>query len=264
MPEFSFKNTTVEEIKEYFNKVHQNFFDYSLFKEYKNSEYPIEIICPIHGVFKQSCYIHSKGHSCGKCSRQKSESLKYEGYKNDFLKRIEDKHKGNITITGEYVNNGTLIKYKCNSCGIEYTNTPNKLLNKKSVGCAYCYGNGKHKQHLAYFEKYKPLLVEEIGFVYIVRLTNNFEDFIKIGVTKEESCKGRFSKIPYEKEILLIEENNMYNCFKIEQRMLKEYKKYSYRPKIWFGGGTECLLLDCFNDVQAEVRLMMAEVRGHI
>jgi hypothetical protein len=264
MSKFSFKNTTIQKIKDYFNEVHKDFYDYSLFTEYINSECLVEIICPNHGIFKQSCYLHSKGHGCKKCIREKVESEKYKGYKDNFINSITTKFKDKLSITGDYVNNGTRVKYKCNSCNIEYENTPNKLLSKGNVGCAYCYGDGKNKQTISYFEKYKELLIKEKGFVYIVKLYNTSEEFIKIGITKEESCEKRFAKIPYNKEILFLQENSMYNCFKIEQYLLKEGRDFLYKPSIWFGGATECLLLESLHNVEINVKLLMAESLGQI
>ena len=264
MEKFSFKSTDLIEIKKHFNEIHKNFYDYILFTEYVNSESLIEIICPTHGIFKQSCYLHAKGHKCKKCSLKEVNAIKYDKYKNDFLNNIKGKFGEKLFITGEYVNNGKRIKYKCNTCNIEYQNTPNKLLSKGNVGCAYCYGDGKNKQTTQYFEKYKELLIRDIGFIYIIRLYDNNENFIKIGITKEESCKGRFKKIPYNKEILFLQENSMYNCFKIEQYILKEFKTCSYKPKTWFGGGTECFLLKALNDVEINVKLLMAESLGQI
>ena len=56
----------------------------------------------------------------------------------------------------------------------------------------------------------------------------------------------------------------MYNCFKIEQYILKEFKTCSYKPKTWFGGGTECFSLKALNDVEINVKLLMAESLGQI
>lgn len=264
MEKFSFKNTNVESIKKYFIEVHSSKYDYSLFKEYENSEALINIGCTKHGIFKQSCYSHSKGHGCRKCATEFTASEKYSENKDKFYLNIKVKFDNKISVTGEYINNSNRIKYKCNNCLIEYQNTPNKLLSKNNVGCAYCYGNGKNKQTIEYFEKYKELLVKEVGFLYIVRLYNKKENFIKIGITKEKSCEGRFNKIPYTKEILYLQENNMYNCFKIEQYILKNFKPLKYTPLNWFGGVTECLEKDCFKEIEIEVRLLMAETLGQI
>ncbi len=49
------------------NKMHNNFYDYSLV-DYKNSQNKVEIICPEHGVFQQKPGNHIQGKNCPKCS----------------------------------------------------------------------------------------------------------------------------------------------------------------------------------------------------
>ncbi len=81
-----YKNNFIEKAT---NK-HQTKYDYSLIK-YKNSHTKIEIICPEHGIFKQTPQHHLKGHGCPLC-----------GNKSKRLKRIkkisEDKFNGNQII----------------------------------------------------------------------------------------------------------------------------------------------------------------------
>lgn len=105
-----------------------------MFTEYVNSEALITILCPTHGSYLQSCYLHSKGHKCRKCSTEETVRKNYDKNRSEFLSNIKNKFKGNTDITGNYVNNGTKIKYKCASCLIEYENIPNKVLAKNNVG----------------------------------------------------------------------------------------------------------------------------------
>ena len=264
MEKFSFKNSTVELIKEEFIRVHGEKYRYDSFIKYEGAEKLINIICEIHGNFRQSPYLHAKGHGCGKCSRDGYINKYYNMHKESFILKFNLKFNNRLSITGIYKNNSTRISYLCNKCCNSYENTPNKLLAKGNVGCAYCYGNGKNKQTLEYFEKYKELLIGDKGYIYIVRLYDEVENFIKVGITKEESCVNRMQKIPYNKEIIYLGENNMYNCFKIEQIVLKENKKVMYKPYIYFGGLTECLKLESLNGVENHVRLLMAESFGQI
>jgi len=54
------------------NKIHRNFYDYSLV-DYKNNYTKVEIICPIHGVFKQKPNSHMNGQGCPSCKETKGE-----------------------------------------------------------------------------------------------------------------------------------------------------------------------------------------------
>lgn len=53
------------------NAVHNGKYDYSKIK-YINAKTPIEIICPLHGIFKQIPDNHLKGCGCPKCGKIKS------------------------------------------------------------------------------------------------------------------------------------------------------------------------------------------------
>ena len=49
------------------NKVHHGFYDYSAV-DYINSHTYVQIVCPLHGVFKQYPANHLKGHGCPVCA----------------------------------------------------------------------------------------------------------------------------------------------------------------------------------------------------
>lgn len=55
------------------NKVHNNYYDYSMV-DYKQSRKKIKIICPIHGLFEQTPHHHLEGIGCSKCSKSKGEN----------------------------------------------------------------------------------------------------------------------------------------------------------------------------------------------
>lgn len=52
--------------------IHNNKYDYSL-THYNGYDNYVEIICPIHGKFKQSADSHLQGHGCQKCNSSKLE-----------------------------------------------------------------------------------------------------------------------------------------------------------------------------------------------
>lgn len=73
---------TADEFIQLSNKAHEGFYDYSLV-EYKSCRGKVDIICPIHGVFKQEPAGHYNGQGCPSCAVFKRiERSKYEIYKN--------------------------------------------------------------------------------------------------------------------------------------------------------------------------------------
>ena len=74
-----------------FRKMHGDKYDYSKMK-YINSNTPVEIVCPTHGVFKQSPDKHKVGRGCAKCSNGKNTSKIAEEWL-DFLKVPEREYR---------------------------------------------------------------------------------------------------------------------------------------------------------------------------
>jgi len=66
------KLLTTEEFIEKAKKIHGNKYDYSK-SIFINTRTKIEIICPIHGVFKQKANGHLNGKGCSKCNSSKGE-----------------------------------------------------------------------------------------------------------------------------------------------------------------------------------------------
>lgn len=62
-----------EEFIEKCNKTHNDKYSY-INTVYKGVDHDIDIICPIHGEFKQNAYAHSIGCGCPKCSQSKLET----------------------------------------------------------------------------------------------------------------------------------------------------------------------------------------------
>ena len=61
-----YHKSTLEEFIEKANKIHNYEYDYSKVI-YKNCDTKVGIICPKHGIFKQTPYYHLKGQGCPKC-----------------------------------------------------------------------------------------------------------------------------------------------------------------------------------------------------
>lgn len=61
---------------EQFEEKHLFKYDYSLISKTKSAHSKIDIICKIHGVFKQTIHEHLKGYNCPKCSHIKSNKNK--------------------------------------------------------------------------------------------------------------------------------------------------------------------------------------------
>ncbi len=124
------------------NKIHENFYDYSLV-EYKNNNTKIKIICPIHGEFLQKPSEHLLKSGCSKCKNVKKLTL------DEFIIKAKLKHDDKYDYSlVEYINNRTKVKIICKEHGV-FEQRPNAHIHyKNKQGCLKCYlENNKKENH---------------------------------------------------------------------------------------------------------------------
>jgi len=112
------------------NKIHDNFYDYSLIKNYKNNRTKVKIICPKHGIFEQEPRHHLSGQKCPTCQGNKKLT------DDDFIKRSKDIHKNKYDYSLSKIN-GTHSKTKiiCPKHGIFIQIVDSHL---RGHGCPKC------------------------------------------------------------------------------------------------------------------------------
>lgn len=89
----------------------------------------------------------------------------------------------------------------------------------------------------------------DIDFLYIIKLLNNSEEFVKIG--RSFNLKERIAEIgrKYDVSIIAIHQNTHDKVFKLEQQLHILLKEYHYVPNISFKGGiNECFSIGCLDD----------------
>ena len=115
-------------------KIHGNKYDYSKV-EYKNIDTKVCIVCPIHGEFWQSPYMHLKGQGCPKCGFE-SNRLKQKNTTNEFIERATEIHCDKYDYSKvEYNNNKTKVCIVCPIHG-EFWQLPSDHI--RGHGCPYC------------------------------------------------------------------------------------------------------------------------------
>ncbi len=93
-------------------------------------------------------------------------------------------------------------------------------------------------------EKFKNDWSNKRGFIYIVEIGDEFERFIKIGITVQKNILRRFSGFKYKITILDFIEDSLYNLVYKEREILEKFKNYKYVPKQYFKGRQECFNLE--------------------
>lgn len=185
----------ISTMKKYIEKskvIHDNFYDYSSVN--LSGGDIIDIICPIHGHFKQNIKYHMSGHGCRKCSNErKSEEKKRKYSYNELIKDSSVVHGSKYTYPPQE------IKYFYDECTIicpihgEFKQKINYHIQMKQ-GCAKC---GMEKLHLS--KKYD--IEKVISLFNEKNVNNNFEFMVESyknmnspSLFKCKTCNNEFKR----------------------------------------------------------------------
>lgn len=110
--------------------LHKGKYDYSEV-EYKASKAEVRIICPLHGVFKQTPNQHLKGHGCPICGRSRTRTTTQ-----DFIKKAIKVHGDTYDYSKvKYSSYRENVQIVCKKHG-SFLQTPHKHL--RGLGCPHC------------------------------------------------------------------------------------------------------------------------------
>lgn len=189
-------------------EVHGDKFDYSKV-EYINSSTKVCIICPIHGEFKQTPYIHAiKGCGCAKCSKQ----ILGEKYKNDIdqvINSFVEVH-GNkydySKVKEDYVNMHKEVRIICPIHG-EFKQTPHN--HKNGSGCPICYSLNKKNGNPTFQQKPREHLMGCGCPIYANKESKDENEIYNFCKKIDNNTKQRIRTLinPYELDIFIPSKN---------------------------------------------------------
>lgn len=198
-----------------------------------DSNTEIEIVCTKHGSFFQTPKDHLKGSVCPRCIRKKSitsediieKAIKFYGDIYDYSKLT-------------YLDSSSKVEIICKLHGSFFQKANYHL---KGYGCPTCNPRGYTK---TFFKNHCIKNNNGLGIFYIIRCFNDSESFYKAGITSM-SIEARYAgnvKMPYNYEVIYSKENDPISIYNFEIDFLKRFKTQKYKPNIYFGGVTECLI----------------------
>lgn len=126
-------------------EIHGDKYEYTLVV-YINAKTPVEIICKIHGIFKQRPNDHSQqGQGCAICGKIET-SNKLKMTINEFIRRSNEIHNNKYSYDDvKYVNKYTNVIIKCDDHG-NFNQTPHNHLAGK--GCSKCSKKNYSKKQI--------------------------------------------------------------------------------------------------------------------
>lgn len=213
-------------------------YDYSKV-EYVRRGDKVRIVCPIHGVFKQSPDNHYAGAGCAACGVMKAATYQRGIAKKSaaaFIVKAQGAHGIGTYDYSQVVYRRSKEKVTiiCLVHGA-FEQIPHKHIS--GHGCPKCR---LVTMKLSWVDKAKG----RTAILYILRVYNESEVFYKVGITCRE-IRNRFdtnaSLGGYQYEILATSRSaNAGPIFDWEQSILETFAHLRYRPKRPFGGATEC------------------------
>lgn len=144
---------TNEEWLEKFKKMHGEKYTYIINDNDKlSSSKKIEILCPIHGSFKQQCISHAIGQGCPKCANEKN-GVKKRKNNNEFISLAQKIHGKKYDYSKvNYINNHTEVCIICPEHG-EFWQKPNVHLSNH--GCPKCASSKLELELIKFLEENK-------------------------------------------------------------------------------------------------------------
>jgi len=208
------------------NKKHNSRYQYP--EKYTRAHDYIEIICPIHGSFKQKAYLHLQGQGCPECGGTKKFTFE------KFIKKAQEIHNKYQYDEKSYKNTSSNIKIICPEHG-EFKQLVVEHL--KGSGCPKCADHG--------FNPDKPAIL------YYLKDTET--GLYKIGISNKSSIEERFGKAFCSKRAIALKEqsfNSGQEALEYEQEILEQFAYIRCVNSSWpikLGGRTEFFKEDILN-----------------
>jgi hypothetical protein len=225
------KSLTTEEFIEKARIVHEDKYDYSKSK-YTGSKSKALIICPIHGEFWQRPNDHLSGKGCRNCGYD-ARRMSFSEFIERSVKVHGDKYDYSLV---EYASSRGKVCVTCPVHGEFWQKADNHTTGS---GCSECAND--HHGHWSRSD-YIRMANRRSCILYVIKCKNNNEEFYKIGITVK-SIKRRFRRgiaMPYDYNVIHEIKGKAGHIWDLEKELHRKHKEFKYKPKLSFGGETEC------------------------
>ena len=229
-------------------EVHGNKYDYSKVIFTRTID-KIEIVCPEGHSFYMtpSNHYHIKHpQGCPICSGKGPGKDGGVIFLAKAHKVFED-----LFEYGQYIDSKTHMDMRCTTHDIRVSQSPTHHLMGKNP-CRSCTADKLRSYHPSPYNITKATR-GDFNFpseVYLIRLTNTDESFLKVGISKDTSKRVReFIGKGYSVEILLTKPFLSCNdAIMVEQSMHVLFEEHSYIPRVTFKGMFECFTEDILEE----------------
>jgi hypothetical protein len=152
-----------------------------------------------------------------------------------FIIRAKFIHNGKYiySVNDSYISNLSVFNI---TCPVHGSFSQKAMCHLAGQGCRKC-SNKAAQGCFNSIVKYAP---EQETYIYLMKCSDEFETFYKIGLTKR--IQGRINTIPYKVTLIALSQGFAKDLFEVEQKYKSELLKLglNYQPLRKFGGYTEC------------------------
>lgn len=186
---------SIEDVIKEAVKVHGEKYDYSMITQYKNDRTKYPIICPEHGVFKQTMNNHIKGkQGCPVCGGLRS-SISRRLTIDEVIERAKEIHHNKYSyelVSSLPYANATKIPIICQKHGIFYQQVHNHL---NGQGCPECGKRSIGEMKRSNTDEFRDKFYEKWGHKYDLSNVEYVNNTTKICVICEKH--GEFWTRPH-------------------------------------------------------------------
>ena len=217
-------------------KVYGDMDDYTN-TEIISSNHRIEVRCKNHDlIFTKDIQTYLRGYGCPSCSAENYRKLRAIP-KEEYYNRANEKHNSLYTYNGYFTTTAKAVTFFCKEHGKQRVNASSHLI---GAGCKHCEKEPFKTTRITK-EGYSKLANGRDTYLYLIECYKGKEKFYKIGKTFRKLTQ-RFtnSNMPYKYKVIHKYKDTAENIWDLEKELHNNYKEFSYKPRNWFAGYTEC------------------------
>ena len=236
-------------------------FSYELTQDtYTNSHGKVKLTCKEHGEIEMVATKHLSGkfgcYQCAMIGKGKSKRLGMDKCITRFKETHgEDRYDYSMLKDIKYESIYQKVPIIC------HEHTPSVVFHQQinkhiwNRGCPVC--GQRDWLSFGFFDN-NPEEKDKPACIYLLRLYNETDSFIKVGISKEPHMRYRaYERDGYSVTKLFESWSTYFKCYEIENLTLSLFMGVSHKPKQKFGGYTECFKEQYENQIVSHLEDMV-------
>lgn len=200
-----------------------NKFDYG-HVNYINAGTKVKIICPEHGEFMMPPFSHLNSiHGCKKCGTDAMAEIQKMRTLAKFNESIKEDKRYDFSLA-KFDKIHDKIMVGCPDHGYYFITVDHHLRGVRCKKCADLRKTGGYSENWFMVDEDRKNIP---GTLYILRMFNEEEEFLKIGITKN-TVQKRYLGSRYQYDIIRLHFDSLYACYQLEKLIKLKFNAQLY------------------------------------